>query len=160
MAIVTSLAPPTRRNVELLLLLIAIAIGLGAYALVGLAHDGRLPGDLLAYGGGMAVLALAVHLVLRWRAAYADPVLLPIVTALNGLGTGADPPARPGRARGAVAGSLALKQLLWTRSAWPRRSPSCCCCATTGCWPLHLHRDGRRDRAAAAAAGARAWATR
>jgi cell division protein FtsW (lipid II flippase) len=113
MAIVTSLAPPTRRNVELLLLLIAIAIGLGAYALVGLAHDGRLPGDLLVYGGGMAVLALAVHVVLRLRAAYADPVLLPIATALNGLGLVLIHRIDLAKHR-EVANSLALKQLIWT----------------------------------------------
>ena len=113
MAIVTSLAPPTRRNVELLLLLIAIAVGLGAYALVGLAHDGRVPGDLLAYGGGMAVLALAVHMVLRWRAAYADPVLLPIATALNGLGLVLIHRLDLAKHR-EVANSLALKQLIWT----------------------------------------------
>jgi cell division protein FtsW (lipid II flippase) len=113
MAIVTSLVPPTRRNVELVLLVLACAIGLGAYALVGLAHDGRLPGDLLSYGGGMAVLALTMHLVLRWRAAYADPVLLPIATALNGLGLVLIHRIDLAKHR-EIATSLALKQLVWT----------------------------------------------
>ncbi|GEL96090.1 FtsW/RodA/SpoVE family cell cycle protein [Cellulomonas composti] len=74
------------RGVELGLLVLAIAIGVGAYALVGLGVEGVVPPDAAGYGAGLAGLALAVHLVLRWRAPYADPVILPITVALNGLG--------------------------------------------------------------------------
>jgi cell division protein FtsW (lipid II flippase) len=86
MTTVTTLAPRTRRNVELLLLVFAIGIVLLAYAGVGIAIDGELPPSLLTYGLGLAVLVGAVHLTLRLRASYADPVLLPIATVLNGLG--------------------------------------------------------------------------
>ncbi|MGN6413701.1 FtsW/RodA/SpoVE family cell cycle protein [Flexivirga sp.] len=79
-------APRTRRNTELVLLLIAVAIVLVAYANVGLAVNNSLPVDFYTLGGGFAVVAFAFHLVLRWKASYADPVLLPIVTLLNGLG--------------------------------------------------------------------------
>jgi hypothetical protein len=41
---------------------------------------------ILAIGGGLAVLAFAVHFVLRAVASAADPFLLPIATVLNGLG--------------------------------------------------------------------------
>jgi len=113
MAVVAPITPRTRRNVELALLLLAIAIGLGAYALVGIAENGTVPGDMLAYGGGMGLLALAVHGVLRFRAAYADPVILPIATALNGLGLVMI--HRLDLAEGREVGaSLALRQMTWT----------------------------------------------
>jgi cell division protein FtsW (lipid II flippase) len=86
MSTVTSFRPRTRRNVELVLLLLAVAIVLVAYLNVGLAIDGAFPPDLVRYGSGLLVLALGFHLVLRWRASYADPLLLPIATLLNGLG--------------------------------------------------------------------------
>jgi cell division protein FtsW (lipid II flippase) len=86
MSTVTSFRPRTRRNVELALLLLAIAIVLLAYLEVGLAVDGAFPPDLIKYGFGLLVLSLGFHLVLRWRAAYADPLMLPIATLLNGLG--------------------------------------------------------------------------
>ncbi len=76
----------TRRNTELVLLVVAVAIVLVAYANVGLAVNNSLPVDFFTLGGGYAVVAFVFHLVLRWKAAYADPVLLPIVTLLNGLG--------------------------------------------------------------------------
>lgn len=85
MSIKTS-APRTRRNTELVLLVIAIAIVLLAYADVGFAISSSLPLDFVTIGGGFAAVAFAFHLILRWKAAYADPILLPIVTLLNGLG--------------------------------------------------------------------------
>jgi cell division protein FtsW (lipid II flippase) len=74
------------RGVELGLLLVALALGVGAYALVGLNVTGTLPADISVYGGGLAALSLVLHLVLRWRAPYADPVILPAAVALNGIG--------------------------------------------------------------------------
>jgi cell division protein FtsW (lipid II flippase) len=75
-----------RRGAELVLLLLALAIGIGAYAIVGLARDGAVPADVLWYGGGLTALAAIAHVTVRFRAPYADPVLLPVVVALNGLG--------------------------------------------------------------------------
>jgi cell division protein FtsW (lipid II flippase) len=86
MSTVTSFPPRPRRNVELVLVLLAIAIVLMAYLNVGLAMDGKFPPDLLKYGFGLLVLSVGFHLVLRWRASYADPLMLPIATLLNGLG--------------------------------------------------------------------------
>ncbi|MEO6144190.1 MAG: FtsW/RodA/SpoVE family cell cycle protein, partial [Dermatophilaceae bacterium] len=86
MTTVTSFRPRPRRNVELVLLLMAVAIVLVAYLNVGLAIDGAFPPDLLKYGSGLLVLTVGFHLVLRWRAPYADPLMLPIATLLNGLG--------------------------------------------------------------------------
>jgi cell division protein FtsW (lipid II flippase) len=86
MSTVTSFRPRTRRNVELALLLLAVAIVLMAYLNVGLAMDGKFPPDLVKYGFGLLVLSVGFHLVLRWRASYADPLMLPIATLLNGLG--------------------------------------------------------------------------
>lgn len=113
MAVVTSVPQRTRRNVELALLLLAIGIGLGAYALVGIAESGRVPGDMAAYGGGMGLLALTVHAVLRRTAPYADPVILPIATALNGLGLVVIHRLDLAEKR-EVGASLALRQLTWT----------------------------------------------
>jgi cell division protein FtsW (lipid II flippase) len=83
---VEALIPRTRRGIELVLLLLAIGIVLLAWVSVDLGRNGTVPANIVPVAGGLVVLAVAVHLVLRWRAAYADPVLLPNTTCLNGLG--------------------------------------------------------------------------
>ncbi|MET3982261.1 FtsW/RodA/SpoVE family cell cycle protein [Streptomyces sp. PvR034] len=77
---------PSRRNTELLLLAFAVVIPIFAYANVGLAVHGKLPPGMLAYGLGLGLLAGLAHLVVRRYAKYADPLLLPLGTLLNGLG--------------------------------------------------------------------------
>ena len=48
--------------------------------------NGAWPPQLFLYGAGFAVLSLVVHVTLRFRAPYADPVLLPIAVTINGIG--------------------------------------------------------------------------
>jgi cell division protein FtsW (lipid II flippase) len=83
---ITSVGAPSRRNTELALLVFAVLIPVFAYANVGLAKDGTLPAGLLAYGGGLGALAGVAHLMVRKFAKYADPLMLPIATLLNGMG--------------------------------------------------------------------------
>ena len=75
-----------RRGAELFLLLLALVVGLGAYAAVGIGVEGEVPTDLAGYGTWLLVLVVGCHVVVRLVAPYADPVLLPVVAALNGLG--------------------------------------------------------------------------
>ncbi|MFJ8823878.1 FtsW/RodA/SpoVE family cell cycle protein [Streptomyces sp. NPDC102467] len=81
-----AIGAPSRRNTELALLAFAVVIPVFAYANVGLAIDGTLPAGLLGYGLGLGLLAGVAHIVVRKFAAYADPLLLPLATLLNGLG--------------------------------------------------------------------------
>jgi cell division protein FtsW (lipid II flippase) len=83
---ITSVGAPSRRNTELALLVFAVLIPVFAYANVGLAKDGSLPAGLLAYGAGLGTLAGIAHLLVRKFAKYADPLMLPIATLLNGMG--------------------------------------------------------------------------
>jgi cell division protein FtsW (lipid II flippase) len=84
--VVTALAPGTRRGFELLLLVVSVGIATAAYALVGLAIEGVLPVRLLAVGAGLLGVGLALHVVVRVVAPYADPVIMPIALLINGLG--------------------------------------------------------------------------
>ncbi|MFF3397036.1 FtsW/RodA/SpoVE family cell cycle protein [Streptomyces sp. NPDC002659] len=77
---------PSRRNTELMLLAFAVVIPVFAYINVGLALDGKLPAGVLGYGIGLGLLAGVAHLAVRKFAKYADPLLLPLATLLNGLG--------------------------------------------------------------------------
>ncbi|GAA2467511.1 FtsW/RodA/SpoVE family cell cycle protein [Streptomyces macrosporus] len=77
---------PSRRNTELAMLVFAVLVPVFAYANVGLALDGELPAGMLGYGFGLGLLAGVAHLVVRKFAPYADPLMLPIATLLNGLG--------------------------------------------------------------------------
>lgn len=107
--------PRKRRGAELFLLVLALIAGVGSYALVGLGVDGEVPTDLLSYGGGLVVLALAGHIAVRIWASYADPVLLPCVVALNGIGLAMI--YRIDLAREAAdsqAHAFAPAQLMWT----------------------------------------------
>ena len=75
-----------RRGAELFLLIQALVVGIGGYAAVGIGVDGEVPTNILTYGGWLALLIIACHVTVRKTAPYADPVLLPVVAALNGLG--------------------------------------------------------------------------
>ncbi|MDF2254526.1 FtsW/RodA/SpoVE family cell cycle protein [Streptantibioticus ferralitis] len=77
---------PRRRGVELSLLAVAVLISVYGYVAVGLAKHGAVPRGAGGYGAALAVLAVLAHLAVRWRAPYADPLLLPIAVLLNGLG--------------------------------------------------------------------------
>ncbi|KUN24286.1 cell division protein FtsW [Streptomyces antibioticus] len=81
-----SIGTPSRRNTELALLVFAVVIPVFAYANVGLAINDELPAGLLSYGLGLGLLAGVGHLAVRKFAPYADPLLLPLATLLNGLG--------------------------------------------------------------------------
>ncbi|MFJ8044491.1 FtsW/RodA/SpoVE family cell cycle protein [Kitasatospora sp. NPDC096147] len=78
--------PPTRRNTELALVLGAVLIAVLGYVEVGANIDGEVPSGAAGYGAALGVLALLAHGVIRWKATYADPLLLPIAILLNGIG--------------------------------------------------------------------------
>ena len=83
---ITSIGAPNRRNTELAMLVFAVTIPLFAYANAGLAKHGSVPAGLLEYGVGLGLVAGVAHLLVRRFAPYADPLMLPIATLLNGLG--------------------------------------------------------------------------
>ena len=103
-----------RRGAELVLLVLSLVVGIGAYAAVGLGVDGTLPVDLFTYGAWLAALVIGCHVVIRIFAAYADPILLPIVSALNGLGLAMIHRIDLGRQAGdSDARTFAGAQLVW-----------------------------------------------
>lgn len=84
---ITPQAAPNRRNTELMMLGFAVLVPMLAYAIVGLAGDGKLPvASIVKYGLGLGVFAGLAHLLVRKFAPYADPLLLPLATFLNGMG--------------------------------------------------------------------------
>jgi cell division protein FtsW (lipid II flippase) len=113
MAVVTPVAPRTGRNLEAALTACAVALSVGAYALVGLAIDEKLPPGMLGYGAGLGGLALVLHLSLRRFARYADPTLLPMATLINGIGLVMIHRIDVAKDR-SFGDSYAFKQLLWT----------------------------------------------
>jgi len=86
MATVTPHRVRPGRTVEITLLVVALMIGLGAYAFVGLATGDALPDDLAWHTVVLVGMSAALHVVLRRKAPWADPVILPVAVALNGLG--------------------------------------------------------------------------
>ena len=148
MTTVSSFAPRTRRNVELVLLLLAVAIVVLAYVNVGLAISGAFPPGLITPGRRPArPCSLAFHLLLRWKAAYADPLLLPIVTLLNGLGLVMIHRLDLAAGRD-ISEGLALRQLTWSALA--------VAIAAVVLWFLRDHRMLRRYTFTAAVVGLRA----
>jgi cell division protein FtsW (lipid II flippase) len=75
-----------RRNTELLLLVLALGVSAMANALVNLNLGRSFDNDFYTQIAILTALSLVFHVVLRIRAKYADPVILPVVVALNGIG--------------------------------------------------------------------------
>ncbi|GAA2868661.1 FtsW/RodA/SpoVE family cell cycle protein [Pseudonocardia halophobica] len=113
-------ALPTGRTIELLLLVFAAVIVTGALVLVEANQEQELTPTLLYVGLAYLVVLTLAHLAVRKFAPYADPLILPSVALLNGLGlvmihrldlADQDRAALLGQP---VPDSLVFKQILWT----------------------------------------------
>ncbi|MCG5433067.1 FtsW/RodA/SpoVE family cell cycle protein [Mycobacterium sp. MYCO198283] len=108
---------PNRRNAELLLLGYAAVITTVALLIVEVNQEQGLGPDLLLYTFGYLGLFGVAHLAIRRFAPYADPLLLPVVALLNGLGLvmihRLDLPEAE-LTPGVSSGPSATQQMLWT----------------------------------------------
>ena len=77
---------PSRRGTELLLLICAWALGVLGTLQIGWSTGEGTPSRLWVTVGVVGALALVMHLVVHWKAKYADPILLPVATLLTILG--------------------------------------------------------------------------
>jgi cell division protein FtsW (lipid II flippase) len=76
----------SRRRTELIMLVFAFALIVFAMANVGFSLKGKLPSGVAEYLAVYLVIIGAAHLAMRRFAPWADPLLLPLATLLNGLG--------------------------------------------------------------------------
>ncbi|MFD6949387.1 cell division protein [Nocardiopsis sp. TSRI0078] len=107
-----ALPPRPRRRAELVLLVAALLTAAATLLSASLSVTGGLEPAPLVYLGVLCAGAVGLHVLLRFTAPYADPVVMPVATVLNGLGlamiwalqmTGSDP-----------GHGDADRQLLWT----------------------------------------------
>lgn len=116
MTAVATPKPALGRGIELLLLCFAVGIVVVAYANVDLVATGSVPPGLIAQGVGLLAIAIGFHLVLRWKAQYADPLILPIAILLNGLGLVMIHRLDIAEGRDLAEG-MAIRQLTWSALA-------------------------------------------
>ena len=111
---------PTGRNIELVLLAFAAIIVTAALVLVEANQENELTRSLIYVGAAYLGLFTVAHFAVRKLAPYADPILLPCVALLNGLGlvmihrldlAAADRAVALGRAAPTV---LIQRQVAWT----------------------------------------------
>lgn len=85
MATIVQYPARSGRRSELFLLILAILIGVGAYFSIMMSHP-EAPTDWYWYCLAIALSGLALHIAIRFLAPYADPVIMPVALALNGIG--------------------------------------------------------------------------
>ena len=81
-----TVVPRKRRNVELAMIIFALALTLSAHAMIDINVSGAMSSSFPFLAGVMVAMALVAHFAIRWKLPYADPVILPCVVLLNGLG--------------------------------------------------------------------------
>jgi cell division protein FtsW (lipid II flippase) len=108
---------PNRRNAALALLGFAVVITTVALLIVEANQDRGLQLDIIEFALGLLAMFAFAHVVVRRYAPYSDPLLLPVVALLNGLGLvmiyrlDLSTQARPDAL---VSGGNANQQMLWT----------------------------------------------
>lgn len=75
-----------RRGIELMLILLAQTFGFAGWVVTDLNLYGELPSTILPVAAIWYGMGVAAHLVVRFKLPYADPLILPSVFLLNGLG--------------------------------------------------------------------------
>jgi cell division protein FtsW (lipid II flippase) len=108
---------PNRRNAELFLLGFAAVITMVALLIVEANQEQGLRWDLVQYAVAYVALFAGAHLAIRRFAPYADPLLLPVVALLNGLGLVMIHRldlAEGSLVTGTARGPSANQQMLWT----------------------------------------------
>ena len=111
--------PPTGRTIELVLLAFAAVIVTSALVLVQANQEQELSTDLLVIGVAYLALFAGAHLAVRRFAPYADPLILPAVALLNGLGLVMIHRIDLAKAARAVERAQDVPTALWTRQvAW------------------------------------------
>ncbi len=79
-------AAVTRRSTELLMTAFALGLVALAFASTAFSLKGQHPSTIIGYIVAYSAIIIGAHLAVRKFAPFADPLLLPIATALNGLG--------------------------------------------------------------------------
>lgn len=82
----TSRIASRRRNNELVLILMAAVLTIGAYLLASLGKTSDIPANLVGFLAIVLGLLLAAHVANRFLAAGADSVLMPLAVLLTGIG--------------------------------------------------------------------------
>lgn len=77
---------PTRRWTEFNLLVVGYLVIVTGWAQTDIAVLGAVADSSIRILSGAAVVLLGTHLLVRWLAPYADPMLLPVAATLNLLG--------------------------------------------------------------------------
>jgi len=141
-------APRARRFTELFLLVLAVGISSFGMYLINPEHafdtskSQWLPCTVVLGAG-----ALLIHLVMQFRARYADPFILPLVVALNGIGLTMiyrlDPqiaaPVGDGQLMGTgVSRVLGAFALCWIAEGWAVVR----CVTSYVAWPCRLSATG------------------
>lgn len=147
MATVVSYTARPRRLTQALLLLLALATGLGAIALVSLGRTGELPSSFPLTAGVAAGIAVLLQVLVMIRAPYADPTILPLTLLLNLIGLAAISSYDTARILfNDKTSTYAERQLIWT-------AVGVLACAAV-LWLLRDHRILRRYTWVSAVAGA------
>lgn len=102
-------ATPTRRGTELVLLIFSAVILTTAITVVEFSQQHTVTLQVLYYGVAFLVLYGAAHFAVRKWAPYSDPLMLPLVSVLNGIGL-----VMMHRLELAGEGSLTNKQIIFS----------------------------------------------
>jgi cell division protein FtsW (lipid II flippase) len=103
------------------MLAFAVIVVALAFACAGLGLNGKVPSTLPLYIAVFAAIVLGAHLAVRKLAPWADPLMLPLATLLNGLGVmmiyrlqESGRSGNPGNVISTLTPSAAMTQLVWT----------------------------------------------